>query len=139
MLSRSAVGEDFQKLGVSLPVVNTSVPDMLFEYNAQKHEYQQRIDSETLNKFTLWQKYTPLSKAKALLVDYMISSGLLSFTTALFAIFFHLTNPKSESPQFNKLISALLPVFVIEFKGLIMGISKLKKVLNYYSLNLLGL
>ena len=114
-----------------MPVVNTNTPDMLFEYNAQKHEYQQRIDTETLNKFTLWQKYTPLSKAKALLVDYMISSGLMSFTAALFAIFFHLTNPKSDSPQFNKLTSALLPVFVIEFKGLIMAISKLKKVFSF--------
>jgi len=100
----------------------------VFEYNTEKHQYQQRIDTETLNKFTLWQKYTPLTKAKSVLVDYMVSSGLLAFTSALFAIFFHLTNPKGNSPQFSKLISALLPLFVIELKALIIALSKIKKV-----------
>jgi hypothetical protein len=63
-----------------------------------------------------------MTKAKSLLVDYMISSGLMAFTAALFAIFFHQTNPKGNDPQFNKLISVLLPVFVIELKGLLIAV-----------------
>ncbi len=52
----------------------------------------------------------------------------MGFTLLLFAVFFHLTDPKSNNPQFSKLISALLPIFVIEIKAILMAVAKLKKV-----------